>query len=88
MKISVDISLYPLTTDYERPVIDFIKRLHDRDGIEVATNHLTTQLTGDYDTVMDALKEAMRPTLSDETKCSFVIKILNVAVVPNGAATL
>ena len=88
MQVSVDISLYPLSSDFEQPVIDFIKRLHGRDGIQVATNHLTTQLTGDYDTVMDTLKEAMRPTLSNETKCSFVIKMLNVAVVPNGAATL
>lgn len=88
MQVSVDISLYPLTADYERPIIAFIKRLNDYEGLQLATNQLTTQLTGDYDTVMDSLKEAMRRTLEGETKCSFVVKILNVAIVPNRAATL
>ncbi len=81
MQVSVDLSLYPLTADYEAPIIAFIRRLQDYD-IEVATNPLTTQLTGEYDTVMHALTEAMRPTLAAAESCSFVIKILNVAIEP------
>ena len=82
MLVSVDLSLYPLTADYEPPILAFIRRLHGIEGLTVATNHLTTQLLGDYDLVMDTLKEAMRPTLAGETKCSFVIKVLNVEVEP------
>lgn len=88
MTVSIDLSLYPLTPDYEGPIIAFIKRLHGYAGIQVATNQLATQLTGDYDAVMEVLREAMRPTLSSDTPCSFVIKILNVAVTPGGEATL
>ncbi|CAH0999357.1 hypothetical protein LEM8419_00655 [Neolewinella maritima] len=88
MHVSIDLSLYPLTPDYEAPIIAFIERLHGHAGIQVATNHLATQLTGEYDTVMDVLKEAMRPTLASETACSFVIKLLNVVIVPGEAATL
>ena len=88
MRVSIDISLYPLTPNYEAPIIAFIERLHGKEEIQVATNHLTTQLTGDYDAVMDLLKDAMRPTLASDTSCSFVIKLLNVVVVPGEAATL
>ena len=88
MQVSVDLSLYPLTPDYEEPIIAFIKRLRDQEGIEVATNQLATQLTGDYERVMEVLTEAMRPTLARDTPCSFVIKLLNVATRPNQAATI
>lgn len=80
MTVSLEISLYPLTHDYEPPIIAFIEQLHGVPGIDVATNHLSTQLTGDYDQIMELLTEAMRPTLSKPTKCSFVIKVLNVAI--------
>ncbi|WP_116125056.1 YkoF family thiamine/hydroxymethylpyrimidine-binding protein [Lewinella sp. IMCC34183] len=81
MHVSVEISLYPLTADYEPPIVAFIQRL-PREGITVATNPLSTQLSGEYDTVMAALTEAMRPTLDMKGSCSFVLKILNVAIEP------
>jgi len=82
MNISAEISLYPLTENYESPILSFIHRLKARPGLLVATNGLSTQLTGPYDKVMDALKEAMKPTLNDTVTCSFVIKILNVSIRP------
>ncbi len=84
MHVSVELSLYPLVADYEPPIMEFIERLRQQEGIRVGTNHLSTQLTGDYEQVMQALTEAMRPALAGETKCSFVIKVLNVAVEPAG----
>ncbi len=84
MQVSLDISLYPLTPDYEAPIIAFIKHLGEQAGITVATNPLSTQLTGDYEHVMQALTEAMRPTLAGDATCSFVIKLLNVAIEPTG----
>ncbi|MGB3799400.1 MAG: YkoF family thiamine/hydroxymethylpyrimidine-binding protein [Lewinella sp.] len=88
MIISAELSLYPLTTDYEDPIIAFIKRLRAQAGIRVATNGLSTQITGEYDDVMKALSEAMRPTMEGETSCSFVIKILNVGVEPGEEVTV
>ena len=83
MRVSVDLSMYPLTRDYETPIKDFIRDLRRQPGLTVATNPLATQLTGDYDAVMDGLREAMRPVLAREEAVSFVIKILNVSIVPN-----
>ncbi len=82
MQVSVDISLYPLTADYEPPIKDFIRRLNEAEGIRVATNPLSTQITGEYDRVMTLLTAAMRPTLAGEPVCSCVLKVLNVAVEP------
>ena len=82
MKTSAELSLYPLTKDYEPPIIAFIKLLHEQPGIIVATNGLSTQITGEYDAVMKALTTAMKPTMTESTTCSFVIKLLNVAIDP------
>ena len=82
MQVSAELSLYPLTADYEPVIIDFIQRLRAQPGILVATNPLSTQLTGDYDAVMAALTVAMRPTMAAEQSCSLVIKLLNVSIEP------
>lgn len=81
-QVSAELSLYPLTPDYETPIIAFIHQLREQPGIEVATNGLSTQLTGEYGAVMQALTLAMAPTLQGAVACSFVIKILNVGVEP------
>jgi uncharacterized protein YqgV (UPF0045/DUF77 family) len=82
MTTSAELSFYPLTPNYEQLIIDFIHLLRSQPGITVATNGLSTQLTGQYDAVMAALTEAMRPTVSGDVTCSFVVKILNVGIVP------
>ncbi|MCP9236469.1 YkoF family thiamine/hydroxymethylpyrimidine-binding protein [Lewinella sp. JB7] len=82
MTVSVDISLYPLSADYETPIIAFIDRLQTHEKLDVGTNNLSTQVRGEYAEVMAAITAAMEPTLADPTKCSFVLKILNVDVVP------
>lgn len=79
---SAELSLYPLTPDYEPVIISFIHLLRQQPGVEVATNGLSTQLTGNYADVMAALTVAMQPTMEGAITCSFVIKVLNVGVEP------
>ncbi|MFT5999932.1 MAG: hypothetical protein ACI81P_002391 [Neolewinella sp.] len=79
---SAELSLYPLTPDYELIIIDFIRLLRRQPGVQVATNGLSTQLTGAYADVMAALTVAMQPTMEGAVTCSFVIKVLNVGVAP------
>ena len=88
MIISAELSLYALTDQYEKPVIDFIHQLRAQPGVEVVTNGLSTQIVGAYAAVMDALKLSMEPTLAGEITCSFVIKILNVGIAPGKALQL
>ncbi len=76
MKISVEISLYPLADDY-LPIVDrFIKGLYKFEGLWVKTSHLSTMIIGEYDVVMEALKSEIFTTFQSATQASFVIKIL------------
>ena len=77
--------MYPLRADYETPIVNFIRRLRAQPGVRVHTNQLSTQLTGEYATVMAALQTAMEPELAGMTSVSFVLKILNVGIEPGQA---
>lgn len=77
MKIAVDISLYPLDADFIPPIRDVIERLNTHESIEVWTNAMSTQLLGEFDLVMDALKQEIGATFERLPKAVFTIRILN-----------
>ena len=52
MQVSVDISLYPLHQDYIPQIDAFILLLNQESAVQVVTNALSTQLYGEYETVM------------------------------------
>ena len=75
MKISVELTLMPLQNDYEDHIKAFIKKLR-ASTFTVLENPLSTQVYGDYDTLM--------PFLSQEIKTSFEQQngsILNMKIV-------
>ncbi len=77
MKVAVDISLYPLDTDFIPPIKDVIARLNAHEGLETWTNAMSTQIVGEFDTVMDALKAEIGTTFEQLPKAVFAIKVLN-----------
>jgi len=77
MKITVDISLYPLDSNYLPPIKDFIRRLRTIDGLELVTNQLSTQVRGEFDTVTTALNECMKESMKSGEKLVFVTRYLN-----------
>jgi uncharacterized protein YqgV (UPF0045/DUF77 family) len=77
MKVAVDISLYPLDADFIPPIKDIIARFNEHDGVEVWTNAMSTQITGDFDDVMDALRTELGTTFEQLPKAVFVMKMLN-----------
>ncbi len=77
MKIAVDISLYPLDTDIIPPILDVIERLRSHADLYVDTNSMSTQIRGEYDAVMAALKQEMNTTFENLPRAVFVMKILN-----------
>ena len=42
MKITVDISMYPLDSNYIPPIKAFIRALREHEGLEIVTNQLST----------------------------------------------
>jgi uncharacterized protein YqgV (UPF0045/DUF77 family) len=77
MQVAVDISLYPLDENFIAPIKDIIDRLGQHEGIEVERNRMSTQIRGDFDTVMPILTNEIRTTFNDVPKAVFAIKILN-----------
>ena len=72
MRITVDISMYPLDSDYIEPITEFILRLRSYPGLEIVTNQLSTQLRGEFDDVTSAINECMREAMAGEQKAVFV----------------
>ena len=77
MKIAVDISLYPLDADFIPPIKDVISRLNEHKRLEIWTNAMSTQIVGEFDDVMDALRKEIGSTFEELPKAVFAIKILN-----------
>ena len=76
MKISVEISMYPLDADYNQKVMSFINNIYSFDNIEIESNHMSTLIWGEYEDVMDCLNTSMKQSFA-ELQSSIVIKISN-----------
>ncbi|MEL0643971.1 hypothetical protein V6251_06225 [Olleya sp. Ti.3.14] len=75
MKISVDLTLSPLSNNYEQHVIDFIKALRDSD-FTVLENPLSTQVFGDFDQLMPFLNEKIKASFENQDICVLTMKVV------------
>jgi len=75
MKVSIDISLYPLDKEYVKPITEFIEELR-KSEFKIIENNLSTQIFGDYDKIMPFLSEKIKDVFMDENKYVFVLKII------------
>ena len=82
MEVSVEISIYPLTENYKPVINQFLKRLNSH-GLQTLTNGISTQVFGEYETVMNALQFALKPSMEGETKVSVTLKLLNDHLPPD-----
>lgn len=78
MKLSVEISMYPLKKDFEEPILHFIHRLRTYEDIELHSNAMSTQIFGTYDRVMEILQKEMKTALLEEETAVMVLKIVNI----------
>ena len=75
MNISVELTLTPLQDDFEPAIINLIKRLRVS-GLTILENPLSTQVYGDYDTVMSVLQKEMKIALMAIENGLLYIKIV------------
>lgn len=75
MKVSIDVSLYPLYPEYESSIIDFIEKLK-KTNFKIIENPLSTQIYGDYDEVMAFLNHHIKEVFYDPKMYVFVLKII------------
>jgi len=76
MEISVDISMYPLQQKYEAPISAFIEKLKQEPTVKVSCNELSTQLHGEYRTIMKLLEEEIYSVFSEIPDSIFVLKFV------------
>ncbi|HEY9018136.1 hypothetical protein [Thiomicrospira sp.] len=78
MKISLDISMYPLQDEFCQPIIDFIERLEKAPGLVLERNSLSTQVFGDYRTIMNLMTEELETVFEQNPHTIFVMKMVGV----------
>ena len=80
MDIGVEISLYPLRSEFTPVIRDFIARLGRAPQLRIETNSMSTQVFGGYEEVMEVLHREVRATLEalrgESHKAVFVMKLL------------
>jgi uncharacterized protein YqgV (UPF0045/DUF77 family) len=75
MDISVELTFSPLQDDYEDHIIRFIEKLRDS-GLTILENPLSTQVYGEYDTVMTLLQTEIKSAFELMDKGLLYIKIV------------
>jgi len=75
MNISVELTFSPLQDDFEEHIISFIKKLR-ASGLKILENPLSTQVYGDYDTVMNVLNSEIKAAFELMDKGLLYIKIV------------
>lgn len=76
MKITLDISMYPLQKDYEDQILEFISKLEGNPDFSLRINALSTQIQGDQKSVMDAVNQAIAEVYEEGIRATFVMKVL------------
>jgi len=77
MKVSIEISLYPLAEqEFKKEIWAFIKRLRLVEGLKVETNGMSTQVFGEYDLatskVMAEIKKVHQTLGAAVFVCKFI----------------
>ncbi|MGB0980501.1 MAG: thiamine-binding protein [Winogradskyella sp.] len=75
MKISVELTLTPLKTNYEPHIIDFIKALR-ASAFKVLENPLSTQIYGDFDELMPFLNQEIKRSFTEIDSAVLQMKIV------------
>ena len=76
MRISVEVSYYPLNHEYIPPIKDFIERLNSYPELSTNTNGMSTQVFGEYFDVMQALTNEIHKSF-ELPHSVFVMKVIN-----------
>lgn len=75
MKISIELTLLPLQNDFEEHIIAFIKKLR-ASNFTVLENPMSTQIYGEYDTLMPFLTEEIKTSFENQNNTVINLKIV------------
>ena len=75
MKITVEISKYPLRDDYLNGVDDFLERMHKHPDLKLSVNPVSTQIFGDAEIIFPILQSEICKSF-ESGQSPFMIKVL------------
>ncbi len=76
MRTAIEISLYPLSSDYIPPIKDFIERVRADTELTVVTNSMSTQIVGEHRRIFEVLARETAKTFAEGGRRVFVMKVL------------
>ncbi|MFT4752682.1 MAG: hypothetical protein ACI9GM_001188 [Salibacteraceae bacterium] len=76
MKVSIDISMYPLKPEYKPSIKAFIEGLKAYSEVTTEENNMSTQVFGEYRAVMKIVQDEIEKASGDEPKVVFVMKLI------------
>jgi len=77
MRVTVEMSLYPLAEDALEKILGFIEVLRADARLEVVVNQMSTQLRGELGVVLDVLRDAIERSFGAGGSQALVVKFLN-----------
>jgi uncharacterized protein YqgV (UPF0045/DUF77 family) len=87
MHTSVEISLYPLNSDFIPPIKAFIDRLNTYPELNVLTNSMSTQVSGEHRRLFEILAKETEATFGESGRKVFVMKVLG-GLSPTGTVSI
>jgi uncharacterized protein YqgV (UPF0045/DUF77 family) len=77
MRITVELSLYPLQGAPVEKILAFIETIRGDDRLEVVVNQMSTQLRGELGDVLEVLRTALERSFENGGSQALVAKFLN-----------
>jgi uncharacterized protein YqgV (UPF0045/DUF77 family) len=79
VRIAIEISLYPLDADYIPSIKAFIERVNKYPEVQVLTNAMSTQISGEHARVFKILSKETAATFAESGRKVFVMKVVGGA---------
>jgi len=76
MKLTAELSLYPLQEEYLPVIQGFIAQLGAHADLEVARNAMSTQICGDYARVFEVVSQTLQQSVRTFGKQVLVVKFI------------
>jgi uncharacterized protein YqgV (UPF0045/DUF77 family) len=80
MHTAIEISLYPLDANYIPSIKAFIERLNAYPELNVVTNAMSTQLSGEHRRLFEIVAKETEATFGERGRKVFVMKVLGGTV--------
>ena len=76
MKLSIEITMYPLEDKYLPIIENFIEHLKNYKDINLEVFPTSTVIVGDFDTVIGILSSSIKWSVNNKDKAVFITKFL------------